>query len=1273
MTLFKELKDNDLQINSKYMHLGYDYKQLLSDHVENIFKQYTETGLHICDIATGGGKSYTIGKLTCEYYPEHFDRIVILCVQNKLVDGMYREIEKFLTSQEKKITENDILVIENNPEVIKKAVRSKSFEDLLDEMDYQIGEQKRQGYNVNRLRSNCNYLKKVYNGVAALIRSNDADLKNEFIDKQINDGESSLRKSVRNFFETFKKHLEHTGQLKKASYEAMTKRFPALIKVYPQVQFRYKKVLLMTVHKALYGIDPILYEKSQLTEFPEQNKRTLILFDESDQSAQATRGVIIDQAIEGNGGNKRFANGYNGYLQYKTLIETPEHISNEYYGGMLEPCLKKANSIIQTNWERVFGKTEPYKSIFLGDIEDIEDFRRGVFFSGPAMRLNISHKDDKTDSFICYKQGDRHFTLMHSKDEDSLKEQYAIIVPLDRFLTLVINNTTAVKVQFRKVITQALENSRERFKQEEEEIKKNSNVKNHYLGYPTLEREIHTLLSRFETTSEYQYEQQLNDFITNRKSLKVKDGEKSIKLPDYSVYSQGVQLFQEEIDERDNQHRVRLSCREIDTTPEKIIVDLTNAENTFIVLCSATASSGSVVSNCDIKYLRQILGEKVHSLSEQDRNTFDDLIEKTYPEGHKVKVVPVEHYTYADKRDTAIRLPEKYKQMFSEKAREEGLDEEWFKSTRRDLRKKCKNIDDELFQLYRLFQFIEAYHWFITHDDIHSMIYFQNRTGDKDRDQVNVLSSLIDGSFTSFSHLDDEIPNNWENEHIRISKDWDEVEQKILSELSNNKDAKLMLVTAYGSFKAGTNMQYEIPDGLDYIAGDNWESKEEKLKKDWDAVFLQLPAGYLMMNDNGNESTFEKSLYNVMLTLTMLYERGCLSKSDVAQRLREALTGTLRFSEKNNPGIARDKAAWVQTVVEQAVGRLCRTRNKPHTTYILFDESMKPFIDEENLQKSLTKEFRTLAKYILMHPTDETMVDNPDEIVRCNNANYAQRQLNRMRRIALRYTPHPAKFDDFDDNEDDNGKVPHSVEVSQYMNQSYKQTIIRKPVISSLEELENVDKRLTFIDKCYGDWQRNENCEIYYSYDEKSRACPNGKGKMHPYPISPSYVRLDVLMKNPVIRKHFEDNGYATSWGIDGLVLHPQILATDYAGEIGEEAFRALVLKYTNCTDDKFNHLEGRYYELADFVIKNEDGSNKIAFDVKNMNPNADHDDKEGDMPTTQKRAEKERRLGCRLITVNMLQLPSEPIDDQEIGGMIDVEGRALQQSIERIQHLIND
>ena len=46
------------------------YKEQLSKHVENIFMGYSKHGLHICDIATGGGKSYTIGKLTCQYYPE---------------------------------------------------------------------------------------------------------------------------------------------------------------------------------------------------------------------------------------------------------------------------------------------------------------------------------------------------------------------------------------------------------------------------------------------------------------------------------------------------------------------------------------------------------------------------------------------------------------------------------------------------------------------------------------------------------------------------------------------------------------------------------------------------------------------------------------------------------------------------------------------------------------------------------------------------------------------------------------------------------------------------------------------------------------------------------------------------------------------------------------------------------------------------------------------------------------------------------------------------
>ena len=212
-------------------------------------------------------------------------------------------------------------------------------------------------------------------------------------------------------------------------------------------------------------------------------------------------------------------------------------------------------------------------------------------------------------------------------------------IPLDRFLSLIISNTTSIKAQLRKVISDSLKKSREQFEAEEKKVSANTATTNYYLGYPTLEREIHTLFSRFETTSEYQFEQQINEFMTNRKNLFVSDGSSKMKLPDFSVYSQGVQLYQEEIDERDNLHRVRLSCREISTTPEKILIDLVNTDGTSVVLCSATASCWSVVSNYDIKYLKQTLGEKVHVLSKEERETFDCLVDKTYPSVHQIKVV----------------------------------------------------------------------------------------------------------------------------------------------------------------------------------------------------------------------------------------------------------------------------------------------------------------------------------------------------------------------------------------------------------------------------------------------------------------------------------------------------------------------------------------------------------------------------------------------------------------------------------------------------------
>lgn len=832
------------------------YKEELSKHVEGIFKKYVKPGLHICDIATGGGKSYTIGKLTCEYYPKHFDRIVILCVQNKLVEGMNREIDRFIDLQDSLIKEDQKLVIENNTEVIKKAIDTDSFRRFIEQIEHRIGEMKTEGSN-NELRYACSKIKKTYEGVKNLILTQ-GNNNNDFVQAQITEGETKLRRDVRNFFELYKKVYNRQKKGRRLDIGKVLRDFPSLAKVYPQVDYKKKKVLLMTVHKAMYGIDPILGEKISLHDITEKEKKTLILLDESDQAAIAMRNAIIDQAIESSRGKNRFSKGYNGYLQYKQLIDMAEHVSDEYYGSLLDDSLNKANNIISTNWEKTLGKTEPYKNIFLGDIEELEDYRRGVFFSGPALKLNVSKSNDKSHSFICYNKGEKQFKLHHAEDNIELKQRFDYVVPMNKFLSLIVGNTTAIKAQLSKVVNEAFQKSVEKFEKTEDELSANKLPKNHYLGYPTREREIHTLFSRFETNSEYQFEQQLFEFMTNRKNLIINKREEKLKLPDYSVYSQGVQLYQEEVDERDNQHRVRLSCREISTTPEKIIFDLLRTEGTSVVLCSATASSSSVISNCDIEYLKESIGNNVHVLSEHDKETFDNLVSHTYPIGHQIEIKPLEHYTFEDNRDEKTFLPEKYKMMFSKEAREEGLDELWFKCTRRELMKSKKEGESISFPLYRLFQFIEAYHWFINHEDIRSMIFFQNRNGDPI--QTNVLSCLIDGTYKyQNTPFEDELPSDWSNDHIRISKDWEEVEGSILKELSESKDSKIMLVSAYASFKAGANMQYEIPDSLDFVKGDNWETNGVRLKKDWDAVYVQCPSAYLMMSEDAMSLLLRKA------------------------------------------------------------------------------------------------------------------------------------------------------------------------------------------------------------------------------------------------------------------------------------------------------------------------------------------------------------------------------------------------------------------------------
>lgn len=419
-----------------------DKKQELSAHVEEIFKQYVHPGLYICDLATGGGKSYTIGKLTCEYYPKHFERIIILCVQNKLIEGMNREIEKFI-DQPGCLKLSEKLVIENNTEVILKAVRSGSLQELLDEMGLQIEQQRKKKVSVAVLENRLAQVEKLAKCMNALVAILQDDSENASLLEQIQAEESRLRYAVRDFFANYKKHLLITGEVKKVGVKTILSRFPSLERVYPQVNYASRKVFLMTVHKAMLGIDPILSESVSIRDFCD--KKTLILFDESDQAAVAMRDVIIGQACRKSAGFNKYGKGYHGYLQYLGLLSAKDTLTERYDGTLLKESLEKAQKICQDNWKRKMGDILPYKNIFLADTKDYSSYRRGVFFAGPTFKLEICGGAEHARSFICYRAGEKNFILAHAENEEELSGKYDMVISLDKFLKLSESNTVAVK------------------------------------------------------------------------------------------------------------------------------------------------------------------------------------------------------------------------------------------------------------------------------------------------------------------------------------------------------------------------------------------------------------------------------------------------------------------------------------------------------------------------------------------------------------------------------------------------------------------------------------------------------------------------------------------------------------------------------------------------------------------------------------------------------------------------------------------------------------
>lgn len=1222
-----------------------DPKLQLNDLIETEFKRYTENKVYVSDLATGGGKSHNIAKLTCNYYPKHFGQIVILCVQNKLIDGMADELSKFYDASDSLVKKDEVLIVESNANVLVKAIRSGKMRALCEELKRYVEKEKISGGNaLNEIEKNIKKAEDTVNNSPNGLLDKIAD------NKDFAEIESKIRRDV-------KKFLSNVRGSKNKRATAL-KLFPSLPEVFPQINLKKAKVAIMTIHKALMGIDLILEKEISILGF-DNSQGTLFIFDESDQAALSMRDVIVEQAL------REDIDLYRIFTTYQSLIEDTT-ISEEFpQRELLLGNMGKVRKKLEKRFMSKMGIKRMPNDILLDRKEDLESIRNGIFLCGPMCRYNIRYKD--ANQFRVTAKGTSHLEMV----KDTRKGKKKKDLKFEDFVELLYNSTRTIKSSLTNVVKNIKKDQMDKYR---ESMEKTGSL---YELYPTDENSIHTLASRFRNVDK-KVERQLLDFLTTARNIRTSQGD---SVEDASVYMQGMHLYNEQIDEQDILGCVSIHGHEVMTTPEKIIIQLISKPKNAVILSSATANGGSVASNFSIHHLKYVLCGKMSWIDKATHQKFEELSNSLYHEDHKVETLAMTGHKFSDSRVEKWELPEKYRNMFCKGAVEERLPDRWFKITKSILKRmysdksEKETVQNLQFQLNRLFKFIEVYWNFMSREDIHSLMYFQNKTGkdEYDRKQVMLLASLIDGSYKdSGVRLDSCDLPEISNKSILISNNTGEVKEKVRETVGRDPDAKLMLVTAYNSFKAGENLQYGYPDGLSVLEGNTWNDNKTK---DWDAIYVEEPSHHFTIKREYSDDE-EKQKYLSLLNLMMFYEDGMLSLKETYSYIDAIIKNQpILAGNAGKHALKKDKAKWMLTILEQSIGRLCRTKNKNRTTHIFYDEGIMEYFRYYDRKKSYTKEFRTLISDIT-ESLDELDLEweASEESERVNLAEKANADLNRINSKALWYI---LKDEDLYEEEEDWEEGSEAmayretldVEKYQRVVDDFKRAILKNPTIQDPDNLESGNIGVNLFN-CYGKWKRNPDREGYDYWRRDLKICTGDTKDSVLQRMSPEDVRLDCMMRNATIKAHFEKSGFATSWDkFHPYILHPDILQSWYAGEIGEQAFLALM---SEMTDVKFVKLKGKLYELADFVVRDKNEKNLIAYDVKNFNPDLPHVDKAADMETPAKRRLKRERLKCRVVTVNILEIEGMENTTDEIGGLINKNGECLTRNIEIIKNQIN-
>jgi hypothetical protein len=655
----------------------------------------------------------------------------------------------------------------------------------------------------------------------------------------------------------------------------------------------------------------------------------------------------------------------------------------------------------------------------------------------------------------------------------------------------------------------------------------------------SLESSVKTVLNEFRLNSNDDIEFLTRNIMENQFPYGLKS-DKTI-IENQGFYSTGFR-YHDIVDNDEHDTLSKIYMFSFDRTPESFLKGI--CSKAMVIGVSATARVNTNIGNYDLDYLKSCLGNYFFTIQEEDmiqlKNNYSEVTQ-----GYE-QVTIKSQFIGSDQHQEAL------------KKLEEILNDQ---EAANDLYNKVKSKieDNNQFVFCRYVNILIAWKYFLENADCRGFLCFLNKFPKMDDPELDLK---ILHEFADLILQDNQILANESISDIMIvlsSNDFEDNKNKLLNDLQQKK--RRFIFSTYQTIGVGQNLQFEIPDDIIPIQI-NDRAKNKKI--DINGIYLDLPTNLIVnVKSFSNEDEFVKYIYQ----LEFFRENGSISPKVFKQKLDDAFQ---KYIGQYEPKLNVERfislyktnsySCYVNKIIIQAIGRICRTNMKFSSIHILANSSLQEYLANFVLPQDMipVHEYNNLLQSANKqgNASDASQESIKEAENRASNrSNWCTAYVNRQ--LSTRWTKQS---------------------IEEWKN--LREQVLLHPTVNKETECDskwsNIYLKLPQPSSLYYFSQENDYRNVEVFFNERK---PN---KNNIQTVCEKTARLPELLKIDILNKQFIKSGWATTFSLSELMLTPPMFNNIYKGALGEQSGECI---FKEILDIKLLELEEHEFENFDFKI----------------------------------------------------------------------------------------